>query len=361
METRGNICLLVDALGSGGAERAAANLSMALSGKGFSVFICTMRADISYPFKGTLFNFGRIKKEQGNPLRALKTFKAYFKRNNFDTIIDFRVRRNFFKEWIFSGYVFAGKKVIYTVHSADLSYYFSCRSIPVLARIPHVSRRRFVVVSTAIKEHLKNKLSAPSLVIRNIANHKAINALSKEACNVPEPYIIAVGRLNKVKQFDVLINSYARSCLPEKNIKLVIIGSGPERESLNRLITGHKLFEKVSIKPFQTNPYPLIRKSLFLTMSSKNEGLPMVLIEAILLGVPMVAFNCISGPSELIVPDKNGILVRNQDEHALTEALNTMVNDTDFYLRCKQNTLKLPDEFDEEYIVQQWIDLITNF
>ena len=106
------ICLLTDSLNSGGAEKMVSNLSFSLSKKGYQVFIVSMMDEITYPFAGELFNFGKIKLSN-TKIKSFLKFKRYFKTQQFDVILDHRVRTVFFKELLFSKIVFKNYKVIY--------------------------------------------------------------------------------------------------------------------------------------------------------------------------------------------------------------------------------------------------------
>ena len=92
-------------------------------------------------------------------------------------------------------------------------------------------------------------------------------------------------------------------------------------------------------------------------MTSKSEGFPMVLIEAISLKTPVVSFNFASGPSEIISQNNNGILVKNQDKLEMITVLNKLV-DNDFYSDLKKRLNNYDFPFKKEKIIQQWIDII---
>ena len=176
----------------------------------------------------------------------------------------------------------------------------------------------------------------------------------------PYAYIIAVGRLVKMKQFDVLIKSYKNTQLLDKNIKLLIFGEGEEKENLQSQINSLGLHSFVLLKGFNQNVSSYIKQAKALVLSSKFEGFPMVLIEALTLKTPMIAFNCKSGPAEIIKHEINGLLVENQNQEALSKAMNTLVLNDEFYYQIKTNIEKLSNPFSEEIIIEQWINLVEN-
>lgn len=351
------ICILTDSLSYGGAEKVAANMSVFLSEKGYSVFIVSMHDDISYSFNGELYNFGKAKAKY-NKIKAFLEFKNFFKKHNFDFIIDHRIRSKYFKELLFSLFVFKNYKVAYCIHSFKLSYYFSFVKVPWLASIPHVKRKVFITVSSEIENYLKDILNIKSITIYNFYSKK--NMVSENQHNSDfNNYIIGVGRLNKTKQFDKLIKSYSQSNLPKHDIKLIILGDGKEKQVLENLIKVLNLKHLVKLIPFINNPDYLIKKAKALVLTSKVEGFPMVLLEALSLNTPVISFNCKSGPKEIIMDGVNGLLIENQNITELTLALNKLIDDT-FYANLKNNTHIGLERFSKDIIIQEWINVLEN-
>lgn len=345
------ICLLTTSLSSGGAEKIAANMSTALTKRGYTVIIVSMQNNIDYAYSGTLYNFGIVKSKYGK-FKAFFKLKSFFKQNNFDFIIDHRLRDKFLKEVLLSKFVFNKSKVIYCIHNYRLEYYFSFLSIPWLTKYQHVKNASFVAVCKEVEKHTKQKLKIKSVTIYNFLNLSDV-CLNEEDEHTPKDYIIGVGRLTHIKQFDKLINSYKNSKLRSQNVQLIILGSGPEKENLKQLISRLELDKYIKIIAFQENPYPFIKNAKALILSSKVEGFPMVLLEALTLGTPVVAFNCKSGPDEIIRHNMNGMLVENQNEVELTLALNKLT-DAIFYKHLKAHSSLGLDALSEEEIMNQW-------
>ncbi|MBC3757450.1 glycosyltransferase [Hyunsoonleella sp. SJ7] len=343
------ICLLADCLSLGGAEKMAANMSVSLSKRGYDVWIVSMKDEIDYEYAGTLYNFGKVK-AQHNRFQAFLKFRAFFRQHQFDVIIDHRVRDKFLKEFLFAKVVFNGLKVVYCWHND--SQYLSVSNI-FLARQTMAKKNKIVVVSKDIKQQIKQLYNFESDVIYNYVILK-----KKRLEIVPEHnYAIAVGRLEKVKQFDVLIKSYFNSSLREKNIKLLILGEGCERKYLEQLILKLNLQDYIELLGFRNDADTYIQYSRALIMSSKSEGFPMVLIEALALKTPVISFDCKSGPSEIIRHNINGLLVEDQNSEKLTEAMDKMILDKDFYASIKANLEERPNPFSEEKIIAQWEQL----
>ena len=133
-------------------------------------------------------------------------------------------------------------------------------------------------------------------------------------------------------------------------------------KSLDGMPVGSKLGleDFVKLMPFTKEPYKLMRNAKALVLTSKVEGFPMVLLEALSLKTPIIAFDCKSGPSEIIIHEKNGLLVDNQNEEQLTIALNKLLLDDAYYYSIKANTQIGLEQFSEEKIIQEWINLLEN-
>ena len=164
---------------------------------------------------------------------------------------------------------------------------------------------------------------------------------------------------NDKKQFDVIINCYNDSILKSKNIKLIILGDGEEKKVLNQLVKKLNLINDVLILGFKQNPYKYMKNAKFLVMCSKFEGFLMVLIESLTCGTPLVSYDCPSGPSEIIIPNENGILVEKQNKDEMTKALNEMISNKELYLHCKQNAKNSVERFSLENIGNQWLQLFN--
>lgn len=134
------------------------------------------------------------------------------------------------------------------------------------------------------------------------------------------PVVLGLGRLTRQKDFGTLVESFAqmRGRCPAR---LMILGEGEERPALEALIERLGISDDVALPGFVANPYPYLRKASAFVLSSAWEGLPTVLIEALALGVPLVATDCESGPSEILNNGQLGALVPVGDIDAMANAM----------------------------------------
>ncbi|MBL8551655.1 MAG: glycosyltransferase [Hyphomonadaceae bacterium] len=161
---------------------------------------------------------------------------------------------------------------------------------------------RIIAVSSGVEEDLRANFGIAAekvVVIDNPVDGAAIAAKAEAApqLGVEAPYIIAAGRLTKVKNFALLIEAYAAAKVASK---LVIIGEGAEREALERQIEALGLAGRVLLPGHMDNPYPLMQRAALYVSPSNAEGFPNALVEAMALGRPVVSSNCRSGPAEIL-------------------------------------------------------------
>jgi glycosyltransferase involved in cell wall biosynthesis len=134
------------------------------------------------------------------------------------------------------------------------------------------------------------------------------------------PVILSVGRLSPQKDQAMLLRAFAkvRKSIPAR---LIILGDGDERAALEALARNLHIESDVAVPGFVENPFAYMNKSAVFALSSKYEGLPGVLIQAMACGCPVVSTNCPSGPAEILDGGKYGPLVPVGDEDAMAAAL----------------------------------------
>ncbi len=236
-------------------------------------------------------------------------------------------------------------KVILTEHTTISSLSSTARTLvkrlearfilPPLMKMFYPSANKIICVSEGVKEDLLSIIgNVPSIqVIYNPVFSNAIDLLRKEPLGEDEqlftkgsPVIIAVGRLIKAKDYPTLLKAF-KLMLGSLTADLVILGEGPEDEYLKNLVTSLSLQNNVTFLGFKSNPYKYMARSSVFVLSSVREGFGNVIVEAMGCGVPVVATNCKSGPSEIINNNINGLLVEPQNPKALADGITGILKD----------------------------------
>jgi glycosyltransferase involved in cell wall biosynthesis len=134
------------------------------------------------------------------------------------------------------------------------------------------------------------------------------------------PVVLAAGRLVALKGYDTLLRAFAR-VRQETPARLVILGEGPERPNLERLAAELGVAADVDMPGFDPNPFRYMKRAGVFVLSSRYEGLPNVLIQALACGCPVVSTDCPSGPSEILDGGRYGALVPVDDVEAMAGAI----------------------------------------
>jgi glycosyltransferase involved in cell wall biosynthesis len=192
-----------------------------------------------------------------------------------------------------------------------------------------------VGVSKVVAEDLITTMGIPRKKVHFIYNPidtSTITKLSTQEVNHPWfadssiPVLLAVGRLTPPKDYPTLIRSFAL-VHKERPVRLLILGEGEERNTIEALVRQLGLNQAVALPGFATNPYAYMKRSSIFLLSSAWEGFGMVLAEAMAVGTPIVSTDCPSGPAEILEDGKWGTLVPVGDPSALAKAiLKTLVN-----------------------------------
>jgi len=155
----------------------------------------------------------------------------------------------------------------------------------------------------------------------------AAPALSAPPATLERPVVLAAGRLTLQKGFDMLIPAFAQVVERHPEWTLRICGGGPQRHALARQIVelglSHNVFLMGAVDQLERQ---MSAASLFV-LSSRHEGLPMVMVEAMSLGLPVVSFDCPTGPRDVIEDGRSGVLVPPGDVDALAEAMLALIAD----------------------------------
>jgi glycosyltransferase involved in cell wall biosynthesis len=202
------------------------------------------------------------------------------------------------------------------------------RALPAVMRLLYPRADCVVAVSHGVADNLAERagLRRSNIdVVYNPIDLERIRRLAEARAEHPwigddgPPLIVAAGRLAEQKDFGTLID--AVSGLPEGTCRLLILGEGPLRADLAERIVARQVEDRVQLPGFVDNPYPFFSAARVVAMSSRWEGLPTVLLEALALGARVVSTDCPSGPREILRGGGLGVLVPTEDPAALADGI----------------------------------------
>jgi glycosyltransferase involved in cell wall biosynthesis len=170
--------------------------------------------------------------------------------------------------------------------------------------------------------------------------------------------VIAAGRLTRQKGLDRLVPAWAPIARAHPDWSLEIYGEGIERPRLEGLVGEHGLEGVVKLMGRTNEIGRAYEQASIFVLSSRREGLPMVILEAMSKGLPVVSFDCPTGPAEVIANGHNGILVPDGDVEALTGALLDVIEDDELRVRLGKGALETAKEYDIEAVGLKWAELV---
>ncbi len=210
---------------------------------------------------------------------------------------------------------------------------------------------KIIVNSKAMQKEFQKVLDLKSVLIYNpIENKKIIQEKSKRKIKIKffqKKYlnILTIGRLVKQKDHLTLIKSL-EFIDTNINYRLLIIGSGEEKEKIQNIIKSKNLSNKVKIIKFQDNIYPYIKYADIFVLTSKYEGLPNVLIECLALKKIIISTNCKTGPSEILKGGKFGKLIKVGEYKKLGQVISNIKYNLNYHNQIAKKGHKSIYRFD---------------
>jgi glycosyltransferase involved in cell wall biosynthesis len=202
---------------------------------------------------------------------------------------------------------------------------------------------------------LSNEYNCNKVIIPNFVVKKNINGLKKKKLNKiykKNKFILSIGRLIPQKRFQDLI--FAFNLIKKKiDQNLLIIGEGPEKEKLIKLIKNFKLQKRVKIIKFVSNPYKYLKNCSIFVLTSAWEGMPNILIQALFCSNKIVSTDCKYGPREILNNGAYGKLVKIGDYKKISLSILKIINQKKIKIKMKHL-----NRYDSTYIMPKYINIL---
>jgi GalNAc-alpha-(1->4)-GalNAc-alpha-(1->3)-diNAcBac-PP-undecaprenol alpha-1,4-N-acetyl-D-galactosaminyltransferase len=360
------ILLLVSSLGAGGAERVAVTLCTAWAARGDEVTLMPTfsgRGECFYdlPSEIHLIYLADLVEERKRSLLRqllrLLALRKYFSESQPDIIVSFLTNVN-----IAAIVASVGLNIPVVVSERTDPFIFPVSLLHKLARrLTYPYADALVVQTQAVaskckvnKWRLRHLCVIPNPVPQSIVETQHL--VSKDV----NKRLLAIGRFDEGKQFGMLIRIFASLVDQHPDWSLRIIGDGPMRSALQQQLIDLGLSRRVELPGRTDDIGKEFANADVFVMTSKFEGFPNVLLEALAVGLPCVAFDCPSGPREISMDGQVALLVRLNDEKAMTQALDRLMNESDFRGSLGNHARNsVIERFSLGKILMQW-DLLFN-
>jgi len=358
MSNKVSVAIISSSFGGGGAEKSSAHLSFLINNLGFDVHNIIINDLVQYPYSGKLINLGKLDVQYSKSIRpffkGLALYK-YLKDEKITIVIDNRTRPTIFRELI-TKLIYGNRQIIYVIRSSKLSLYLS-KSI-FFAKLIYKSPVKIVCVSKETERKVASNYGLQNTIAINNPVEIDKNKYQKPE-QLPENYFLFFGRIeNNVKNLSLLVDAFRLSKAKDRGFHLIIIGEGNDKDWLLDLIKLNKMEDIVFVFPFKKDIQPYIQHAYCSLLTSHFEGFPRMILESLAIGTSVISVDCETGPSELIQNEENGLLVKNYDVIAFSNAIDRMIDDAKLHQKCKNNAQKSIQHLSFETITKQWSKIL---
>lgn len=373
MQEKRRVLFLFAHLHKGGMQRAVSNISQALPEKyeQYVAYFGTENPGFQYNAQQHCFslpgnrNNGPIGK-LCNLIRRIHRLRKFVRQHRIDVVVSMGEAAN-----IYSLASRHGAKTIITSRVAlDESLHGNALLTRIFRRLvnllyPHADQ--MIAVSEELAKTMR-AVTQGKCDVRSIPNLYHIDKMRVMAkAALPEelvflenkPFILNVGSLCYQKGQDDLLAIFRDIHALHPGVYLVVLGRGEQKEKLEKQAAALGLGGQVVFIDFDLNPYRYMARAQVFALTSRFEGFPNVLVEAMVCGAPVVAFDCPTGPEEILGSDsQHGYLIRNRSSSDYVKAVCSLLGSSELRLRFSQRSIFRSNNFSASSVVARWNEVL---
>jgi glycosyltransferase involved in cell wall biosynthesis len=358
------LALVIPTLGGGGAERVMVALANAWVAEGAAVTLITLAPSHrdKYPLHAAVQRVGldvaapspHVLAALRNNAARVRSLRPALRAAQPDVIVSFTTTVNLLVVLAVAGWrvpVIVSERTFVGAHPPRAAWRLLYRLL---------YRRAAAVVAQTRRgaADLEARLERPVLVIPNPVRELPL-VVAPRLPRKPLRILLASGRLDPQKGFDILLDAYARIAAAHPDWRLRITGEGAQRAALTAQIDRLGLRDRVELAGFDDDLAAAMREADLFVLSSRFEGMPNVLLEAMSLGLGCVSTDCETGPRELIEHGSNGWLVPVADAPALAAALDALMSDEALRDRLGARAVRVRETHSLASVFARWQSLVA--
>jgi N-acetylgalactosamine-N,N'-diacetylbacillosaminyl-diphospho-undecaprenol 4-alpha-N-acetylgalactosaminyltransferase len=384
-----NICILVNSLASGGAEKVVSTLIPHYKKKSINVFLLCLEQNDFFQIEGITQNYlsKQTDKSKNGLMRLLHIvvfawrLRCFIKKHNIALVQSHMYRSNYTNV---VAKIWGSKHNVQIVNHGMPSQYkgqgllgsVNC----LLVRLLYAKAEQIICPSQGmINELIAMAVPSEKLVlIANPVELSQIQKLSEEAINETpfrfnpdKKYVIALGRLEPVKRPTDILKAFVEIAQDNDKVDLIYLGIGSLSKALMELSVEHGIPERIHMLGLVHNPYNFLRLAHVIVSASEFEGFSNVIVESLAVGTPVVATDCVSGPREILAPKTinkqpmqglqkvaYGVLTPVADISSLANAIELLLNDPELSNHYSIRGKTRSKDFDADLIAEKYFNTI---
>lgn len=342
----------------GGVEKVTADLVNSLADR-YEVHLLSLclTGELEYPLDERV-NFHAFLKEEKRLSEMRKELAPRLKDYVKEHGIDVAILQGNYTGFVASTLRFGTRvKLVFSDHGALMNQW-DRKDIVVIRLISSLLCHKVITLTKQNRSDYMRRFLLPRRKVECIYNWIDSSVTCSTQYDVSSKRIVSAGRFGKEKGFDMLIHAFASVAKVHPDWQLDIMGDGEMMPTVQELIAQYGLESQVKLWGMRRDLAERYRDYAMYVLPSYREGMPLVLLEAKANRLPIVSFDIMTGPREIVTDGVDGVLVPPCNTEAMARAICRLIEDVDLRVTMSDNSQKNIDTFSKETILAQWCDLI---